>query len=177
MNFTYGNKVLRAVPEAKEDGRRTLWFPAKDLEAITGLKVSTTHLTRDFDMRPGIDFKIINTKTDEGFSVIHTRTSKGGSPKRIVLSDSGLFQVIYGGRTKFAKEFKHWITDEVWPALLHDGAYITPDGHPMQDVVDEVKRLTVRIDELQTQYEMVTLENKVLWEHADLRLRDLANGV
>jgi prophage antirepressor-like protein len=149
--FAYGNKILRAIPQADQQRRSRLWFPAVDVEQITGTKLKVSDLKRA-DLRPGIDFRTVNTKRDEGWDAICAFTyNRGGNPKRVVLSDSGLFHVVFAGQSKFSKEFRNWITDEVWPAVFYDGVYITPDNHQMKELVDQIKKLEADMETLKGQ--------------------------
>lgn len=43
------------------------------------------------------------------------------------INESGLYSLIFGSKLESAKEFKHWVTSEVLPAIRKHGAYLTPD--------------------------------------------------
>lgn len=43
--------------------------------------------------------------------------------KAILINESGLYSLIFGSRLESAKEFKHWVTSEVLPAIRKHGAY------------------------------------------------------
>lgn len=43
----------------------------------------------------------------------------------IVINESGLYSLILSSKLPTAKEFKHWVTSEVLPAIRRNGAYLT----------------------------------------------------
>ncbi len=69
---------------------------------------------------------------DKSFALvpIFRRTSesveaKGLVPHRrmVIINESGLYALVLSANTPEAKEFKHWVTSEVLPALRKDGSY------------------------------------------------------
>lgn len=49
-----------------------------------------------------------------------------GTQEMTVINESGLYSLILSSKMPQAKEFKHWITSEVLPAIRKHGAYMTP---------------------------------------------------
>lgn len=49
-----------------------------------------------------------------------------GTQEMIVINESGLYSLILSSKMPQAKEFKHWVTSEVLPAIRKHGAYMTP---------------------------------------------------
>ena len=45
--------------------------------------------------------------------------------KAIIINESGLYSLIFSSKLPKAKEFKHWVTSEVLPAIRKHGAYMT----------------------------------------------------
>ena len=41
------------------------------------------------------------------------------------VNESGLYALIFGSKLPKAKQFKHWVTNEVLPAIRKQGAYIS----------------------------------------------------
>lgn len=54
-----------------------------------------------------------------------TRQIDGGGQKRnvVVISESGLYALIFGSKLESAKRFKHWVTSEVLPSIRKHGMY------------------------------------------------------
>lgn len=47
----------------------------------------------------------------------------GGLQEMWVVNESGLYSLIFGSKLPSAKQFKHWVTSEVLPALRKTGTY------------------------------------------------------
>lgn len=54
------------------------------------------------------------------------RITEGG-PERNIISEPGLYKLIFCSRKPEAKEFKRWITHDVLPSIRKHGAYMTPE--------------------------------------------------
>jgi anti-repressor protein len=44
----------------------------------------------------------------------------------VLISESGVYSLVFGSQLPKAKEFKHWVTSEVLPTIRKHGAYATP---------------------------------------------------
>lgn len=42
-----------------------------------------------------------------------------------LINESGVYSLIFGSKMPKAKEFKHWVTSKVLPAIRKNGAYMT----------------------------------------------------
>lgn len=51
-------------------------------------------------------------------------SSTSGTQETIVISESGLYSLIFGSKLEKAKEFKHWVTSDVLPSIRKNGGYI-----------------------------------------------------
>lgn len=49
--------------------------------------------------------------------------STSGTQEMIVISESGLYSLIFGSKLESAKKFKKWVTSEVLPTIRKTGAY------------------------------------------------------
>jgi len=45
----------------------------------------------------------------------------------VLISESGVYSLVFGSQLPKAKEFKHWVTSEVLPTIRKHGAYATPE--------------------------------------------------
>lgn len=61
---------------------------------------------------------------EEDKTVNETFTVNGTSP--VLINESGLYSLILSSKLPTAREFKHWVTSEVLPAIRKHGAYMTP---------------------------------------------------
>ena len=58
---------------------------------------------------------------DKGVTELMT---PGGKQKMVIVNESGLYALIFGSKLDSAKRFKHWVTNEVLPAIRKNGGYI-----------------------------------------------------
>jgi hypothetical protein len=104
--FTFGdNYPVRVVMISGEP-----WFVARDVCKILGIRNAS--LTR-FDL-------------DEDEKGIHKMYTLGGAQKMTVVSESGLYTLIFHSHKPGAKAFRKWVTSEVLPAIRRTGKY-TPE--------------------------------------------------
>lgn len=82
------------------------WFHAADTCKILGI-VNTTQAIRALNPN---DKAMINIGLP------------GSAPAMV--NESGLYDLIFKSRKPEAKEFKHWVTSVVLPAIRKDGAYV-----------------------------------------------------
>lgn len=58
---------------------------------------------------------------------LRTQIEYAGQDRNMtVINESGLYSLILSSKLPQAKEFKHWVTSEVLPAIRKHGAYMTP---------------------------------------------------
>lgn len=94
----------------------------------------------------------------------------GQNRNMIVINESGLYSLIFGSKLESAKEFKHWVTSEVLPAIRKTGGYVNNVDLMVNtyfsDVPDEqkslVKGLLVNIEEKQKKIISLNNENDLL---------------
>jgi prophage antirepressor-like protein len=90
------------------------WFVAKDLCGILGISNHKAAITAlDDDERRG--------------SVIPTPS---GRQKMQLVSESGLYNLIFRSRKAEAKAFRRWVTSEVLPSIWRTGAYVASPAPP-----------------------------------------------
>ena len=73
----------------------------------------------------------------------------------ILINESGLYALIFSSKMKKAKEFKHWVTSEVLPAIRKDGGYmVTKEGETEEELISRALILA------QKNIDRLALENK-----------------
>lgn len=78
---------------------------------------------------------------EEDKTVNETFTVNGTSP--VLINESGLYSLILSSKLPTAREFKHWVTSEVLPAIRKTGNYSirrTPDSYMIEDPVKRAER-------------------------------------
>ena len=101
------------------------WFVAKDVCGILELtNITETLRTLDEDER-------------SSFRITEGTSPAGGNPNVIIISESGLYALIFKSRKPEAKAFRKWVTSEVLPAIRKTGRYEVPVQPAVQLVGNE----------------------------------------
>ena len=85
------------------------WFVGKDIAEVLGYERSTKAIRDHVD--------------DEDVDEIPIQDSIGRMQSTPVINESGLYSLIFSSKLPKAKEFKHWVTSEVLPAIRKTGTY------------------------------------------------------
>lgn len=92
------------------------WFVGKDIaEALgyTNTKKAISDHVDDYDKRQG-----------DGVTI---RDRLGREQHPTVISESGMYSLVFGSELKSAKQFKRWVTSEVLPTIRKTGGYVDND--------------------------------------------------
>lgn len=85
------------------------WFVAKDVATALGYSNTRDAIAKHVD--------------DDDKNTVVIRDGKG-NPNQTVINESGLYSLVLSSKLPTAKNFKHWITSEVLPAIRKTGGYI-----------------------------------------------------
>lgn len=101
------------------------------------------------------------------------RDSIGRMQKTPVITESGLYALIFGSKLESAKRFKHWVTSEVLPSIRKTGSY------EMEQYSPEMKAILMHDKKLVKMDERVTdLENNTTIDYGQQQaLGDIVNRV
>lgn len=105
--FNYQGNKVRTVIKNNEP-----WFVAKDVCDILDIKNNRDAISR-------LD--------DDEKDAVGITDSIGRKQQTTIISESGLYNLIFLSRKPEAKQFKRWITHEVIPSIRKHGAYMTPE--------------------------------------------------
>lgn len=88
-----------------------VWFVGKDVALALGYKDTDQALRQHVDEEDKL-----------------TRKLNGSGQKRsmVTINESGLYSLVLSSKLPSAREFKHWVTSEVLPAIRKTGAYQVP---------------------------------------------------
>ena len=84
------------------------WFVGKDVAMALGYEKPTDAARKHVDAE------------DRGVSKIKTPS---GEQQMVIINESGLYALILSSKLPTAKQFKHWVTSEVLPAIRKTGQY------------------------------------------------------
>ena len=70
---------------------------------------------------------VITNYVDSEDRVRYQINTQSGKRSFWMINESGLYSLIMQSRMETAKQFKHWVTSEVLPAIRKDGVYMTTD--------------------------------------------------
>ena len=89
---------------------REPWFVATDICRALEIKQPTKALSRLDD-------------DEKGVTTIHTL---GGPQQMLIVSEPGLYRLIFTSRKPEARQFQRWVTHEVLPSIRKYGYYVAP---------------------------------------------------
>ena len=69
--------------------------------------------------------KAIRDHVDEEDKTLNESFTVNGT-MAVLISESGVYSLVFGSQLPKAKEFKHWVTSDVLPTIRKHGAYATP---------------------------------------------------
>lgn len=94
--------------------------------------------------------KAIQRHVEEDDRMKHPVTdSTGREQEAWIITESGLYALIFGSKLESAKRFKHWVTSEVLPSLRKTGSY------QMQNLSKEMKAILMHDEKI------VKIENRM----------------
>lgn len=142
------------------------WFVGKDVATALGYKNTKDALATHIE-----DCDRIMGSQNATPSI---KDSMGRSQYPTWINESGLYALIFGSKLESAKEFKHWVTSEVLPALRKTGSYEMPkkkqSNERLASVNNAVKILTPMLQAAGCNSKIQLLTAKSLYEKAGVDL-------
>ena len=121
MNFNpllfEGERLVRMI---EKDGE--LWFVG--LDVCRTLDISKPHQALD--------------RLDEDERGTYTVGTPGGDQSMVIVSEAGVYRLVFTSRKPVAERFKRWLAHEVIPSLRKTGSYSVP--HPVHITEGTEKR-------------------------------------
>lgn len=140
QNFSFNGSQVRALTIDNEP-----YFVGKDIAEILGYKDTVNALKSHVDDEDKLGWQI---------------TTSGQRRKVKIINESGLYSLILSSKLPTAKQFKHWVTSEVLPAIRKHGAYMTDAkafdvvhnesglADLLQQAADQLKQKDIQIEEM-----------------------------
>jgi len=104
--FNYQDKQIRTVLVDKEP-----WFVAKDVCEVLEITDTWSAVSRLSEKMKGTD----------------TISTLGGNQEMNIISEAGVYKIVFTSRKPEAEKFTDWVTSEVLPAIRKYGTYMTPE--------------------------------------------------
>lgn len=107
----FENPAFGKIRTVEKDG--TPYFVGKDVAEVLGYERPAKAIADHVD--------------EEDRDEVPIQDSIGRMQKTPVINESGLYSLILSSKLPKAKEFKHWVTSEVLPAIHQHGMYATEE--------------------------------------------------
>ena len=88
--------------------QKEVWFIAKEVSDILGYEQTEKMMRR----------------LDEDEKDTHVLKVGKSSQQAIIISESGLYNAVFGSKKKEAKKFRRWVTSEILPSIHRTGKYV-----------------------------------------------------
>jgi anti-repressor protein len=156
--FDFSGEMVRVV--ADEHGEP--WWFATDVCSVLDL--------------PNVSQAVSRLADDERSTI----TSNEGGPDRLIVSEAGLYRLIFTSRKAEAETFRRWVTHEVLPAIRRTGSYGTsavvapfPEIGPafLRQIAEAMEAKDQKIAELEP------IAGKLLNADGDLSVADAAKAL
>ncbi|MDO4452825.1 MAG: BRO family protein [Lachnospiraceae bacterium] len=105
----FNNEEFGKIRTVTIDGEP--WFVGKDVAEALGYS----------NTRDALATHVMN----DDKNTVAISDGKRGNPNQTIINESGLYALIFGSKLESAKRFKHWVTNEVLPAIRKHGIYTT----------------------------------------------------
>ena len=141
--FNFKGQQVRTITINNEP-----YFVGKDVADILGYQNPSRDINRHVDEEDRQNYQNGSLASNRGMTVIN---------------ESGLYSLILGSKLPKAKEFKHWVTSEVLPAIRKHGAYMTPQTIEKALLnPDTIISLATQLKEEQQHRKQLQAENNIM---------------
>lgn len=149
--FNFENQQVRTLKINDEP-----YFVGKDVANILGYADSTRAINQHVDKE---DRKSLSYKAS-GDSVPSLWEKKNDFSNKVLITESGVYSLIFGSQQPNAKRFKHWVTSEVLPTIRKHGAYMTDEkafdvvnnkdglASLLQQAADQLRQKNIQIEKM-----------------------------
>lgn len=131
--FNYNSKQVRTIVKDGEP-----WFVAKDVCDILEISNGRDAVSR----------------LDEDEKDVAITDTPGGKQNMTIISESGVYALVFTSRKEEAENFKRWIRKEVIPSIRKHGAYTLQKPQCIEDLIimqaTAMKELRTEVKQLQT---------------------------
>ena len=149
--FNFENQQVRTLSINDEP-----WFVGKDVADILGYTDLSRAVNQHVDKE---DRKALSYKAS-GDLVPSLWNNPNDYSNKIIISESGVYALIFGSKMPNAKRFKRWVTSEVLPTIRRHGAYMTDEkafdvvnnkdglASLLQQAADQLRQKDIQIEKM-----------------------------
>lgn len=128
-----------------------VYFVGKDVAKVLGYARLQKAVNDHVDPEDKIE-KIVN--------ISQSSQNRTKPEMTLLITESGVYSLIFNSKMPNAKRFKHWVTSEVLPAIRKHGAYMTDEkafdvvnnknglAELLQQAADQLKQKDIQIEEM-----------------------------
>lgn len=133
---------------------KSVWFMGKDVASVLGYRDTVNALKAHVDEEDKLGWQI---------------TTSGQKRQVTMINESGLYSLVLSSKLPQAKQFKHWVTSEVLPAIRKEGGYIAAksDDTPEEIMARALLIAKSTIDRLEQDKKVLAQQNRVLTAKAE----------
>lgn len=102
----------------------------------------------------------IKSHVDDDDKLTRRFADSGQRREMTIINESGLYSLVLSSKLPTAREFKHWVTSEVLPAIRKHGAYMTPEK--IEEALlnpDTIINLATQLKQEREQRQQLQVEN------------------
>lgn len=126
VNFAFEEHLVRVI---ERDGDP--WFVGKDVCQVLSIRNHNDALSKLDEDEKGV------ASTDP--------LAAGGSQQALIVSEPGVYRLVFRSRKPEAERFKRWLAHEVLPAIRRTGRYAPAGSGPAAPVADMDAPLDARV--------------------------------
>jgi prophage antirepressor-like protein len=116
--FDFNQSPVRVIDQGGQS-----WFVARDVCQV--LEITNSHMAVE-----ALDGDEVNT--------VSITDGNRGNPNKTIISESGLYALIFKSRKPQAKAFRKWVTSEVLPTIRRTGGYSAKGVDRVQGILEKV---------------------------------------
>ena len=136
---TFASNEFGAVRSMMIDG--VPWFVGRDVATALGYKNTIDALKNHVASEDKMGWQNTTPPTADGVANRYPiLDGKGREQFPVWINESGLYSLIFSSKLPAAKRFKHWVTNEVLPAIRRTGEYrvaATQDEVPPRELTSD----------------------------------------
>lgn len=162
--FEFETCVVRSLLRGGEP-----WFVGKDVCGALGLQNHNQALSR-------LDEDEKSVFHADGAAV---QTRSGGRQEMAIVSEPGVYRLVFTSRTEAAERFKRWLAHDVLPVLRRTGSFVMDDDPPMDNLptLEHGRLWGQPVGKINAAARMISVAHRIYGPEAARALWERENGL